>query len=231
MFFTILYLFSSLINLIYCGSCGTPQIPKYMTIIPHKEIYSNGSSVYYFCRSGKVLIGKPSRTCQNGKWNFRIPLCSHSGYVDQECGHPDKPIGVNYNIREDRKISIFSCDKGLQLIGDEAYKCSHGLWSAISPDGTYGFTECHNTSLCPFSQLPYFNHNLDHNFFDPHNWIVRPGEGVKYRCADNPMNTNEDYPNLNELRKAVPIKPNWLCTQQFGWISYGAECEFGLAQD
>jgi hypothetical protein len=76
-----------------------------------------------------------------------------------------------------------------------------------------------------------FNDNLDHDFFDAHNGIVRPGQGVKYRCADNPINTNEDYPNPNELGIAVPIKPNWLCDEQLGWISYGTECKFGLARD
>jgi hypothetical protein len=155
-----------------------------------------------------------------------IAMCEIDvGYVEQECGYPDKPIGGNHFIRQDGIISTFSCDKGLQLIGDKTYKCSHGLWSAISPNGTYGFTECHNTSLCPFSQLPYF----DHNFFDAQNGIIRPGEGVKYRCADIPMNTIEDYPNQNNCNSVKPIKPNWLCTQQFGWISYGTECQFGLA--
>jgi hypothetical protein len=150
------------------------------------------------------------------------------GYVEQECGYPDKPIGGNYLIHENRTISIFNCDKELQLIGDEGHKCSHGLWSVISPKATYGFTECHNTSLCPFSELPFFDHNLNHDFFDAHNGTVRPGEGVKYTCAHN---NNEHYLNPNNCSSVKSIKPNWLCTQQFGWISYGTECQFGLARD
>jgi hypothetical protein len=159
-----------------------------------------------------------------------IAMCEIDvGYVEQECGLPDKPIGGNYRRRQDGKLSIFICNKGLQLIGDEEHKCIHGLWSAIK--GAYDFTECHNTSLCPVSQLPQFNHNSDHDFFDAHNGIVKPGQGVKYRCADNPMNTNEDYPNQNDCSSVKSIKPNWLCTKQFGWISYGTECKWGLARD
>lgn len=171
------------------------------------------------------------RIKSNSSSPIDIAMCEIDvGYVEQECGLPDKPIGGNYYIHQDGINSDFSCNEGLQLIGDEEYKCSHGLWSPISHTSNYGFTECHNTSLCPFSQLPYFDDNLDHDFFDAHNGIVRLGQGVKYRCADNPINTNEDYPNPNELGIAVPIKPNWLCDEQLGWISYGTECKFGLAR-
>jgi hypothetical protein len=54
-----------------------------MTVIPHQEIYSNGSSVHYFCRSDKVLIGEPLRTCRNGKWDSRIPLCGEFVVISQ----------------------------------------------------------------------------------------------------------------------------------------------------
>jgi hypothetical protein len=188
------------------------------------------------CKRSKNNRNNFLRIKSNSSSPIDIVMCEIDvGYVEQECGLPDKPIGGNYHISQNGKLSIFICNKGLQLIGDEEHKCIHGLWSAISPTATYGITECHNTSLCPFSQLPYFdpnsNPNFDHDFFDAHNGIVKSGQGVKYRCADNPMNTNEEYPNQNELIKAVPIKPNWLCTKQFGWISYGTECKFGLARD
>jgi hypothetical protein len=66
-----------------------------------------------------------------------ISMCEIDvGYVEQECGRPDKPIGGNYRRRQDGKFSIFSCNEGLQIKGDQYYKCSRGLWSAISLKAT-----------------------------------------------------------------------------------------------
>ena len=74
---SILFLFT--LRSISCGSCGPPEVPLFMKITPNQRNYTNGSSVVYFCRYDKFLIGNGLRTCLDGNWHplNRVPLCGN----------------------------------------------------------------------------------------------------------------------------------------------------------
>ena len=56
--------------------CYRPEVPVHAAIIPDADSYLDGSSISYICTYGYIPTeGEIHRTCVNGTWTDKAPLC------------------------------------------------------------------------------------------------------------------------------------------------------------
>lgn len=116
-----------------------------------------GSTAFYTCNRGYVLVGNGRRTCQaNGQWSGREPTCKRMSLkvpilpcMQQfpnnwpvfllpavDCGNLDNP--QNGQVRLSGTVlgstATYSCNSGFRLVGKNRRVCQpSGEWSGEAP--------------------------------------------------------------------------------------------------
>ncbi|XP_034167547.2 C4b-binding protein alpha chain [Pangasianodon hypophthalmus] len=103
-------------------SCGNPgEIHHGKYLFPEGILF--GATITAQCNEGFWLVGQPSRNCRETGWDGRAPVCKVA-----KCLKPPSitngifdPVEDSYDYRE---AVIYSCKRGLDLIGPSEITCS-----------------------------------------------------------------------------------------------------------
>ncbi|XP_077541579.1 complement receptor type 2-like isoform X2 [Haemaphysalis longicornis] len=91
-------------------------------------VFAEGTSINFRCKTGYLLQGAFSTTCQNGRWFGRLPKCEKI-----RCGTLRSPpngwIG-EFNSTAVGSKARFYCSQGYALLGSQERECQdYGEWS------------------------------------------------------------------------------------------------------
>ncbi|CAH3114364.1 unnamed protein product, partial [Porites lobata] len=92
--------------------------------------FRHGRSVSFDCFSGYQRIGAASITCNDGKWDNRVPLCKGV------CGRPRTSLRVRLhgNSYLDGDKVTFSCNGNHDLFGKAELSCVGRAWDSTVPE-------------------------------------------------------------------------------------------------
>ncbi|VDO92474.1 unnamed protein product [Soboliphyme baturini] len=109
--------------------CSSPAVPKNGGIMLSNQIYKIGSSAYYYCIYGFVIVGRSVRIClENGTWSDLPPTCERKYSVIA--------WRVKFNVTFEYK-----CSFGKAVQGNSTRVCmADGTWSGGVP--TCADVEC-----------------------------------------------------------------------------------------
>ncbi|XP_052388948.1 CUB and sushi domain-containing protein 2-like [Carassius gibelio] len=114
-------------------SCVDPGTP----LFGHQnnsQGYQIGSSVYYSCRKGHLLLGSISRTClPNLTWSGMQPEC-----IAHHCNQPELPAQADVGAIELPSLGytlIYTCQPGFYLAGGSEHRTcrADGSWTGKPP--------------------------------------------------------------------------------------------------
>uniref|UniRef100_A0A8C1ULV9 CUB and Sushi multiple domains 2 n=1 Tax=Cyprinus carpio TaxID=7962 RepID=A0A8C1ULV9_CYPCA len=114
-------------------SCVDPGTP----LFGHQnnsQGYQIGSSVYYSCRKGHLLLGSISRTClPNLTWSGMQPEC-----IAHHCNQPELPAQADVGAIELPSLGytlIYACQPGFYLAGGSEHRTcrADGSWTGKPP--------------------------------------------------------------------------------------------------
>uniref|UniRef100_A0A671RP15 CUB and sushi domain-containing protein 2-like n=1 Tax=Sinocyclocheilus anshuiensis TaxID=1608454 RepID=A0A671RP15_9TELE len=122
-------------------SCVDPGTP----LFGHQnnsQGYQIGSSVYYSCRKGHLLLGSISRTClPNLTWSGMQPEC-----IAHHCNQPELPAQADVGAIELPSLGytlIYTCQPGFYLAGGSEHRTcrADGSWTG-KPPSCLCFSHC-----------------------------------------------------------------------------------------
>ncbi|XP_067252404.1 complement factor H-like isoform X2 [Chanodichthys erythropterus] len=113
-----------------------PKVENASVTSKPEEIYGDGSSVTYACRSSFLIKGKSTVFCRSGTWE-EVPTCQEAtcplNPADEDLIMKQFP-DIEGPVKPGQKL-IFSCNReGLKLEGQREITClSNGEWSSPFP--------------------------------------------------------------------------------------------------
>ncbi|XP_043209139.1 sushi, von Willebrand factor type A, EGF and pentraxin domain-containing protein 1-like isoform X2 [Amphibalanus amphitrite] len=113
--------------------CQTPEVPENGMMTPQDAPHMVGDVIQFSCKHGYMMEGQPIVEClETREWSREIPQCVRA------CTYPGSTIGGTiskvkfyYSINE---VVVFTCDNGLELVGEHTLEClPGGVWSSRIP--------------------------------------------------------------------------------------------------
>ncbi|KAJ8289369.1 hypothetical protein GJAV_G00000500 [Gymnothorax javanicus] len=114
-------------------SCTDPGAPAF-GFMNNSQGYQIGSTLYFSCRKGYVLLGSVSRTClPDLSWSAMQPEC-----LPHHCTQPELPPHADVRAIELPSVGytfIYTCQSGFYLTGGSEHRTcrSDGSWTGKAP--------------------------------------------------------------------------------------------------
>ncbi|KAM8930709.1 E-selectin-like [Pelodytes ibericus] len=214
-----------------CEPLEDPENGSFQCLSPNGN-FSYGAFCQFLCEEGYRMHSKNTVTCTATGWSSKAPTCQVSQCIDLKAPmngviNCNGPFGdYKYN-----STCHFSCDKGFQLVGNEALQCmATSQWNRMKP-------HC-EAIWCPTITFPEQGSVTCSHV----NWDFTYNSRCEFTCSDGFVligsksihctaqgQWTDQTPHCEAIQCQRPLKPNYGtvdCSSSGDNLQENSTCEF-----